>query len=185
MAASALNAVAWSERFNACVVAGAPVSERWHDLESGRHCPRGKRSCERSGGAESSRMAKPAAFAGSAAASEFELLSAFRMPQRFRHTAGRPRLLLYGDSDPSRHVSQAHVAYHAIRGRGPPDVRDGSTPMAQLVLYPNDTSAPKLPAHRRDAARRTCSWFAQHPLSERSLSRIRLWDGGGGGRWRG
>ena len=34
--------------------------------------------------------------------------------------------------------------------------------MAQLVLYPNDTSAPKLPAHRRDAARRMCSWFAQH-----------------------
>ena len=159
----ALNAVAWSERFNACVVAGAPVSERWHDLESGACTALAANDLASDLAArESSRMAKPAAFAGSAAASEFELLSALSNAATLPPHRRAPVLLLYGDSDPSCHVSQAHVAYHAIRGRGPPDVRDGATPMAQLVLYPNDTSAPKLPAHRRDAARRTCSWFAQH-----------------------
>jgi len=94
----------------------------------------------------SAAIAKAATAVGVAAAEEYELLS--RLGR-----ARAPTLLLYSDADPACPVSQAHVAYHAL---------SGSERGAQLVLYPGDTHALRVPAHKRDANRRVASWFNQH-----------------------
>jgi hypothetical protein len=155
----ALHAVAWSERFDACVCAGAPVSERWVDLEGGACAAfaAGVAPDEANGG----RMSKPAAFAGSAAAAEFEMQN--MLSRTATHRA--PTLLLYADADARCPLSQAHAAYHALCGRRAPT--PGEAADTQLVVYHGDTNALRLPAHRRDAARRTCTWFGTHLTGER------------------
>ena len=99
---------------------------------------------------------------GSAAAAEHELLSMLARDSPRR----APVLLLYADADPACGMSQALVAYHALRGRGSGNSADAaSQPVpssAQLVVYRGDTNALTLPAHRRDAARRTCAWLVRH-----------------------
>lgn len=155
----ALHAVAWSERFDACVAVGAPISEQWADFESGSCSSLASAimgsdaDADGQGGARA-RMSRAAAHAGSSAAGEFELLSMLAKDASRR----TPTLLFYADADPECGTSQAHAAFHALRGDEGLTMR----PHAQLVLYHGDTNALRVPAHRRDAARRTCSWLGMH-----------------------
>ena len=163
----ALNAVAWSGRFAAAICQGAPISDLWNAFEMGALTRRlgailkagamsdggqadaSARVASDSGGpldAPAGSFSTAAATSGLAAAADVDLVGAL----------GRchvPVLLLYGDADPTCPLSHAQVIFSAL---------SRSSPLTQLVVYPDETHGLQGGGARIDSSRRACEWFTTH-----------------------